>query len=234
MTWNPSKLRWEGNETALREFDNIPISTSARPALITHISNPVSPTSSTSFPGNSGSGGGNNGGSRIVGDMRFDPKEMRWISLSPDEEPDPFADMADDEDDFAGGAGGGGGGTIRAHNIAMLGGRKLVAVGLSEASESIFSSSTGTGTNAGTGRQVSTVLDFDHDHHEDNNNARLPAVPGGPGLVSDALRAECLAAEERHRKDMRGWISGSSSWSRTEARREEKRLWDIRYLALKS
>jgi hypothetical protein len=53
-------------------------------------------------------------------------------------------------------------------------------------------------------------------------------------LVSDELRAECAAAEDRHKKDMRGWVSNGGSWSRTEARREEKRLWDIRHLALKS
>lgn len=247
MTWNPTKLRWEGNESALRDFDNVPISTSARPALITHISNPASPTllnlpngtrsgssSSSSILGS----GVNTGGSRIVGDMRFDPKEMRWISLSPDDEPDPFEGMADDEDDsFDGGAGKGG--TIRA--------RKLVAIGLSEASESLWSSSrkasvisssaTSTSDSTTSNPNTSNLSTHPKSHHQESSDQTdtVNAISNtNPSLVSEALRAECKEAEDRHKKEMRGWISGSGSWSRSEARREEKRLWDIRYLALKS
>lgn len=252
MTWNPVKLRWEGNETALRDFDNIPISTSARPALITHISNPTSPTS-LHLPGavRSGSssssilGSVNTGGSRIVGDMRFDPKEMRWISLSPDEEPDPFEGMADDEDDSIGK-----GGTIRA--------RKMVTVGLSEASESLWSSSRkasviSSGTTSTSGDSTSSyhtshqtpqpplpnpqIQNSLHSHNDPaTTSATTTKVVTGSEttLISDSLKAECKEAEDRHKKEMRGWISGSGSWSRSEARREEKRLWDIRYLALKS
>lgn len=266
MTWNPTKLRWEGNETALRDFDNIPISTSARPALITHISNPTSPTS-LNLPGGLRSGSSsssilgsvNTGGSRIVGDMRFDPKEMRWISLSPDEEPDPFEGMADDEDDSFGG--GGKGGTIRA-------GRKLITVGLSEASESLWSSSrkasvaSGTTSTSTSGDSTSTssyhtslqtpqpqqTQQSYHHHHLTTTTTNTPMnnmntnphtnnntdTNFASATISEELKAECKEAEDRHRKEMRGWISGSGSWSRSEARREEKRLWDIRYLALKS
>ena len=258
MTWNPVKLRWEGNETALRDFDNIPISTSARPALITHISNPASPTAMNLLPGGIGHRSGssssssilgsvNTGGSRIVGDMRFDPKEMRWISLSPDEEPDPFEGMADDEDEDELNRGG----TIRA--------RKLVAIGLSEASESLWSSSrkasvisSGTTSASTSGDSTSsyhtsqqhqqhqshhdtitttTATPISSVHHTNTNSNTYPSITV---TITEALKLECKEAEDRHKKEMRGWISGSGSWSRSEARREEKRLWDIRYLALKS
>lgn len=215
MTWNPVKLRWEGNETALRDFDNIPISTSARPALITHISSPNSPSAGAHhFLDN-----GNTGGSRIVGDMRFDPVQMRWISLSPDEEPDPFEGLADDEDEE-------GGGTIRAS-------RKMVMLGLSEASESLWSTS----RKASEAISAVSVLGSSAST-TDSGSGSVGEVFIGHGvdlsLISDELRAECVGAEERHKRDMRGWVSNGGSWSRSEARREEKRLWDIRHLALKS
>ena len=239
MTWNPVKLRWEGNDSALRDFDNIPISTSARPALITHISNPTSPNLNLGGlrSGSSSSsilGSVNTGGSRIVGDMRFDPKEMRWISLSPEDEPDPFEGMADDEDDSYPG----GGGTVRA--------RKLVSVGLSEASESLWSSSRkasvisgGTSTSGDSNSSYPTPQPPPHSVHslhdlQDPTPNTTLVTPSVSYAITEELRVECKEAEERHRKDMRGWISGSGSWSRSEARREEKRLWDIRYLALKS
>lgn len=76
----------------LRDFDNV-ISSSARPALITNLTasalgSPVS--SSSGIPG-----------ARVVGNMLFDPIKMCWVSQLPpeEEEPDVFADMADDEDD---------------------------------------------------------------------------------------------------------------------------------------
>ena len=101
MKWNPTALRWEGNDQALRDFDAV--GTSTRPALITHLTGSSIGSPIGSF--------GN--GARIVGNMIFDPARMCWIStLPPDEdEPDVFAELADDEED-------GGwetkGGTIRA------------------------------------------------------------------------------------------------------------------------
>lgn len=89
MKWNPQTMRWEGNEQVLRDFDAVV--TSTRPALITHLtgSSLGSPTSSFGS------------GARIVGNMVFDPIRLCWISTLPPEEdePDVFANLADDEDD---------------------------------------------------------------------------------------------------------------------------------------
>ena len=87
MRWNPQTLRWEGNDQALRDFD----SASSRPALITHLTG----TSMGSPHGSFGSS------ARVVGNMVFDPVRMCWMStLAPEEEePDVFADLADDEED---------------------------------------------------------------------------------------------------------------------------------------
>lgn len=90
MRWNPQTLRWEGNDQVLRDFDAV-VGTSVRPALITQLTG-----SSVGSPvGNLASG------ARVVGNMFFDPARMCWISTLPpeDDEPDVFADLADDEDD---------------------------------------------------------------------------------------------------------------------------------------
>ena len=87
MKWNPTALRWEGNEHILRDFD-VTIASTMRPALITHLS-----VSSASHPaGSFGSA------DRIVGNMIFDPAQMCWMSISSSEkEVDVFADLDDDE-----------------------------------------------------------------------------------------------------------------------------------------
>ncbi|KAH9982602.1 hypothetical protein BGW80DRAFT_1453454 [Lactifluus volemus] len=88
MRWNPLTHRWEGNDQALREFDAAMAPT--RPALITHLTG-----SSVGSPVGSASG------ARRVGNMIFDPGRMCWISTLPpeDDEPDVFAELADDEED---------------------------------------------------------------------------------------------------------------------------------------
>ncbi|WWC96378.1 hypothetical protein V866_003246 [Kwoniella sp. B9012] len=218
MTWNPSTLRWEGNESILRDFDTI--STSARPALITHYTG-----SSVGVGGLSSPVGSAPAAPRIVGDMQFDPIHMKWISiLSPEEdEPDPFEGMADDEDDeFGFGTG----------TITRSSGRKFVTVGLNSigggggssnwtsrlASESSVMTSTTTNTSASTNQGSNW----------DEN---------GFGMISEELWKECKMAEERHKKEMKGWIMRSTSNTnelRERERKEEKRLWEIRNLAMKS
>ncbi|OCF75557.1 hypothetical protein I204_04413 [Kwoniella mangroviensis CBS 8886] len=218
MTWNPSTLRWEGNESILRDFDTI--STSARPALITHYTG-----SSVGVGGLSSPVGSAPAAPRIVGDMQFDPIQMKWVSiLSPEEdEPDPFEGMADDEDDeFGFGTG----------TITRSSGRKFVTVGLNSigggggssnwtsrlASESSVMTSTTTNTSASTNQGSNW----------DEN---------GSGMVSEELWKECKMAEERHKKEMKGWIMRSTSNTnelRERERKEEKRLWEIRNLAMKS
>ncbi|KAH8102509.1 hypothetical protein BXZ70DRAFT_928773 [Cristinia sonorae] len=90
MKWNPNTLRWEGNDQALRDFD-VAVGTSTRPALITHLTGSSIGSPVGSFAS----------GARVVGNMIFDPSRMCWISTLPpeEEEPDVFADLADDEDE---------------------------------------------------------------------------------------------------------------------------------------
>lgn len=270
MTWNPTTLRWEGNESVLRDFDNIPLSTSARPALITHFSGaagfPSSSSLSTISPTTGASGSGlpmthghnaNQGTIRIVGDMRFDPEKMCWVSLG-EEEPDPFEGMADDEDEDAGG-------TIRAS------GRRLVAIGLSSSAGTDITESTGTGSlwdlgggGAGAGSRMvshatatsaasrgqdrevdwrrqssaSTSTAASYTTNDDLNDGFTMTVS-----ITAELRKECREAEERHRRETRGWVAGSSlgrgdgrdrEREKEGKRREERRLWEIRNLAMKS
>ncbi|KAJ3891859.1 hypothetical protein GG344DRAFT_46493 [Lentinula edodes] len=89
MHWNPQTLRWEGNEQVLRDFDSVV--TSTRPALITHLTGSSIGSPVGTFAT----------GARKVGNMIFDPQRMCWISTLPpeEEEPDVFANLADDEDE---------------------------------------------------------------------------------------------------------------------------------------
>ncbi|KAK4686460.1 hypothetical protein P7C73_g3666, partial [Tremellales sp. Uapishka_1] len=207
MTWNPQTLRWEGNEACLRDFDTQSTS-SVRPALIAH------------YTGSSVGGASSPAGAaapmatiRIVGDMKFDPEKMCWVStLDPeDDEPDPFEGMADDEDDE-----GGRGGTI----TRSLG-RKLVSIG----GGSGFSGSV-TNSSAWSSRLAS------------ESSASVSSWQGSNEVeAEEGLYLECKEAEERHRKEMRGWLLRAPMGSleiRERERREEKRLWEIRNLALKS
>lgn len=182
MVWNPATLRWEGNEAILRDFDVV---ASSRPALISHIPTHNSPM-------------------KIVGDMKFDPVRMCWISLT--EEEDPFASMADDEDEPS---------TLR------ISGKKLVSIGLS----SIPSATTAQTPQS---RFVSESTTISTHSWEDRTR------PGPQNVaVSTELWNECRAAEERHRREMRGWVTRQGD-QRDRDRREEKRLWEVRNLAMRS
>lgn len=110
MRWNPITLRWEGNDAVLRDFESH-VASSARPALITHLTGSSvaggalgslgshSPNTSASS-GFVTTGLGANAGARVVGNMLFDPGRMCWISRCPDEEEDVFAAF-DEEDENA-------------------------------------------------------------------------------------------------------------------------------------
>jgi hypothetical protein len=126
MKWNPTHMRWEGNEAVLRDFDNV-ISSSARPALISPlgplsphnmyaksplaaISDPVPQSQNQNAKIDNTNPSRQNlsisnphgttpslGGVRIVGDMIFDPVKMTWINTS--EEGEEELNFGDDEDD---------------------------------------------------------------------------------------------------------------------------------------
>lgn len=122
MKWNPVLLKWEGNESSLRDFDNV-IASSARPALISPLG-PLSPrnvyTKSplANLPGSGDQQANANsieqkilsisnphgttpslGGVRIVGDMIFDPVKRSWFSTSSEgEEEINFGDDEEEDD----------------------------------------------------------------------------------------------------------------------------------------
>ncbi|WVR06690.1 hypothetical protein IAU60_003722 [Kwoniella sp. DSM 27419] len=238
MTWNPAALRWEGNESVLRDFD-APSAGSSRPALITHYTGSSvgvgGPTSPTAIAGGSSA----SVTPRIVGDMQFDPINMRWVSiLSPeDDEPDPFEGMADDEDDERGGT------------ITRLSGRKLVTIGGGGGGGggrgggfggfSIAPSSTAWSSRLASESSITTssgsvsLMSWPRDGHLD----AVDESPSINSLVPDELWQECRSAEERHKQEMKGWIMRAPSGPaelKERQRKEEKRLWEIRVLAMKS
>ena len=166
MQWNPATLRWEGNDNALRDFDAALAPT--RPALITHLTG-----SSVGSPVGSFASG-----ARRVGNMVFDPAKMCWIStLAPeDDEPDVFADLADDEGDWEAR-----GSTIRA---SQQGAPPSLESQPPSPARSVKSRvrSPSVESVSDRGSRASMVCDVDE-------------------TFFDA----CRAAEERHRSEMRGW-----------------------------
>ncbi|KAK4703585.1 uncharacterized protein P7C70_g2634, partial [Phenoliferia sp. Uapishka_3] len=100
MVWNPLQQRWEGNESVLQDFDRV-MSTSTRPALITHLSqgSPARigfPSLSSITPLRPNV--------KVVGSMVFDPVRMSWFSISSEEDELDLnfgmeGELADDEGD---------------------------------------------------------------------------------------------------------------------------------------
>ncbi|THH33545.1 hypothetical protein EUX98_g634 [Antrodiella citrinella] len=169
MKWNPLTLRWEGNDQALRDFD-VAVGSSTRPALITHLTGSSMGSPVGSFAS----------GARIVGNMIFDPSRMCWISTLPpeEEEPDVFADLADDEDEDAWEAKGG---TIKANLQGLPSAVPSSAVEPPSPARSHT-------------RSMS--------ESESDRGSRASMVCN----VDDAFLESCRVAEERHRSEMRGWI----------------------------
>jgi len=175
MKWNPSSLRWEGNDQVLRDFDAA-VGTSIRPALITHLTGSSIGSPVGSFAS----------GARKVGNMIFDPTRMCWIStLAPeDDEPDVFAHLADDEEDGDGWETKGG--TIRASQQQP--GASSDTSGHSSTTvvqaPSPAPSRTRTTSESGSDRGSRASMVYD---------------------VDDSFLDHCRKAEERHRAEMKGW-----------------------------
>jgi hypothetical protein len=197
MKWNPQTLRWEGNDQALRDFDAAVAP--ARPALITHLTG-----SSMGSPV-----GALASGARKVGNMIFDPSQMCWISaLHPDEdEPDVFADLADDEEDTD--AWVARGGTIRAGMSASEPG-VLRAVSPAPSTRSRAASESGSDAGGSGGGA-----------YDRGSRASMCVAD-----VDDAFREACRAAEARHRSEMQGWRG-----SRADNSADRAFLYEIRALA---
>ncbi|KAF8575510.1 hypothetical protein K439DRAFT_1369848 [Ramaria rubella] len=173
MKWNPQSLRWEGNEQALRDFDAA-TSSSTRPALITHLTGSSIGSPVTTFAS----------GARVVGNMIFDPARMCWISRLPPEEdePDVFADLADDEEEDWDRKGG----TIRANQLM---------------DQSLVTAAT-RGDTPSPGRPTST-----HSRTMSESESERGARPALTSLLDldGKLLDKCRVAEDRHRAEMKGW-----------------------------
>ncbi|KAF8634468.1 hypothetical protein AX15_000909 [Amanita polypyramis BW_CC] len=172
MKWNPQTLRWEGNDQVLRDFD-VAIGTSTRPALITHLTGSSIGSPVGSFTS----------GARRVGNMIFDPTLMCWISTLPPEEdePDVFANLADDEDDCD--CLGHKYGTIRAATSAI----SIVNSSVSSSQE----------LPSPTHSHSRTISESGSDR---GSRASLVVCD-----VDETFIESCRAAEERHRVEMKGW-----------------------------
>ena len=180
MKWNPQTLRWEGNDQVLRDFDAA-VGSSTRPALITHLTG-----SSIGSPVNSFAAG-----ARKVGNMMFDPAKMCWISTLPPEEdePDVFANLADDEDDEDWDA-----------NARIIRASQQLSVA-ADSNTSQMSSASGT--------VVSRTRSMSESESDRGSRASMICD------VEEGFFDKCRAAEARHRSEMRGWTTSSSATDRS-------------------
>lgn len=200
MKWNPQTLRWEGNDHVLRDFD-MAVGTSTRPALITHLAGSSIGSPLGSFAS----------GARIVGNMVFDPRRMCWVSTLPPEEdePDVFANLADDEEDsdvweLKGG-------TIRA-NIPRV----------SDISSTSTSSDSRACAASPAGSHSRTISESGSDR---GSRASMMVCD-----VDAAFLESCRMAEERHRAEMKGWKSTLAKHDASLAS-DRSYLYEIRALA---
>lgn len=204
MKWNPQTLRWEGNDQVLREFDAA-MGTSIRPALITHLTGSSIGSPSGSYAN----------GARVVGNMYFDPQQMRWIStLPPDEdEPDVFANMADDEDDSD--AWEGKSGTIRAS---------------AQAPRASDASSATSGSEFDARMTAPSPV---HSHSRtisDSGSDRGSRASMYIGDIDEDFAEKCRQAEARHRLEMKGWKTALASFDPYHSP-STSHLYEIRALA---
>ena len=204
MKWNPIALRWEGNDQALREFDVV--ATSTRPALITHLTG-----SSIGCPVNSFANG-----ARIVGNMIFDPARMCWISTLPpdEEEPDVFAELADDEEDDGWETKGG---TIRANQPASTV-STVESVATSDTSDAGSSKRIEPPSPARSLRRRSSC------ESSSDRGSRASLVYD----VDENFLQTCRDAEARHKSELKGWkLMNGDAFDHP----NRSYLWEIRALA---
>ncbi|KAG8903951.1 hypothetical protein FRB99_002474 [Tulasnella sp. 403] len=247
MKWNPKTLKWEGNDAVLRDFE---VSSSSRPALITHLTG-----SSVGALSPSGSFSSLTSGARVVGEMMFDPIKMCWISRT-GEEDDAFAGFDDDADDEGWDADGKGG-TIRGVLTTSSG---APSVGSTLRRESGVSSEESSPARSTRGSHARSASESDSESITGSFTGResslSTAVSGGMLTISENgdaivpvpkdLVAASAVAEDRHKSEMRGWHIptthavrrrvGARGLPEPQDSEEINRsyLWDIRALATRS
>lgn len=129
-------------------------------------------------------------------------------------------------------------GTGTTHDSEMEGGS---AFGLVRDKQRVEGWSGETGTlRRGQPRQTSTLKPGQHEYSTQTDSGFKANRP--TTNVSEQLWQQSLAAEARHEREMLGWRVDRVGWGTREAerererekRREEKRLWEIRNLAMRS
>lgn len=194
---------------------------STRPALITKLTGAAlgSPiTSSTGVPG-----------ARVVGNMLFDPIKMCWVSQLPpeEEEPDVFAEMADDEDDDGGDWEKDKGGTIRGlANVRIAPpsprpsappGKVLIdRAGPSRGGSDVLMivGNVGDGnpspSHSTHSRSLSELESGSERGYNSVEQERLlrEGESVEVGIISQPLLEQTTLAEMRHRVEMKGWLIG--------------------------
>ena len=244
MKWNPILMKWEGNETSLREFDNV-MASSSRPALISPVFGPMSPrhtysrsplsTPPAATAESKASSGGpfasaasglqgatpQLGGVRVVGDMIFDPVRMSWFTTSA---------SGEEELDFGSDDGGDASGT---GNTSI----STAATSLSGSSTSAGASGSKAPVDAwegGENMRLKTRRSFAHDW---SSNASESGADGAqddaePEWDTAAFKETTLAAAVRHDKEMEAWTSLRSRSAASAARDSDAsrraHLWSIR------
>jgi hypothetical protein len=201
MKWNPITLLWEGNDQALRGFDAV--GTSTRPALITHLTGSSIGSPVGSFAN----------GARIVGNMIFDPARMCWVSTLPpdEEEPDVFADLADDEEDDGWETKGG---TIRANQPTST----AESIATSDISDAGSLSRTEPLSPPRSLRRRSSC------ESSSDRGSRASLVYD----VDETFLQTCRDAEARHKSELKGWKpKGGNVLNQP----DRSYLWEIRALA---
>ena len=217
MRWNAQALRWEGNEDVLRDFDQV-IQSSTRPALISQLtgsstssalthaagySSPLSPESSTLMSHLTS-------GARVVGDMLFDPVQMRWIHKSGDEEEDVFAQFDESLED--------GDGLCEASSLKLgVAGDDTLRARRTRSTE-VFSRSSNPWIRVSDKHDSgSSVMDDDaqgRNNCRKNNQAIRRALSRNAFASSVGIDHElwdaCVQAEKRHVIEIEGWLPPSA------------------------
>lgn len=185
MKWNPVLMKWEGNETSLRDFDNV-MSSSSRPALISPLFGPMSPRRMLSrSPLHTPPAGPTAAsdpistqlsGVRVVGDMIFDPVRMSWFTTAAEGEEE--IDFGDDEADLS-----------------------LSSAGTGPGGERLVDAWEG-GENMRLKTRRSFANDWGSNASEGGNAEADPEVAKANW---EAFKKKTVAAEERHDKEMQPW-----------------------------
>ncbi|UZJ56923.1 hypothetical protein CBS101457_006243 [Exobasidium rhododendri] len=220
MKWNPALQRWEGNEEEGRNFDNA-VKGSGRPALITLLSKgsanaassaaarldrpaaahqsipPMSPISAPSITATTTLASTPLPtlavGSRIVGDMMFDPIRLRWTNKNADEEEeDPFAALDDESDEEEEED------SVHETNGSSSGSRRVKGQSSSASINLRAEAAIGTNTSGWTEAEINKLL---------ARPSRKPVPPEALShLIPSTVWQQCMEAKARHDNEMMNYI----------------------------